>query len=400
MSATSPLRTLWHHESLYRARQRLAARDEAIVAIQIAVSEIAAPTGEEAERANWMAGRFRTLGLEDVRTDGAGNVIGRRPGSGEESPVVVCAHLDTVFPRDVQLSVQRTGPRLVGPGIGDNGRGLAAMLALAEAIDGTHLRTRAPVDFVATTGEEGAGDLRGAKHIFGRDARDARAAIALDGAGDERIVCRALGSRRYRVIFRGAGGHSWTAFGTPNAVHAAAAATYVLSRLALPAEPRTTLSVGRIGGGISVNAIPDDAWLEIDLRSTSGTAIERMDREIRTAVRMAESEENGRRARGTPALTSSITVIGERPSGETPVDHPLVVLAMEATRLIGRDPELATASTDANAPISCGIPAIAIGAGGRGGDAHTAGEWFENTDGRLGIARALGIVVGAAGLAS
>jgi acetylornithine deacetylase/succinyl-diaminopimelate desuccinylase-like protein len=396
MDTHSPLRALWHSELLYRARQQLALGDEAIVRTQIAVSEIAAPTGEEGARGAWIAERFRALKLVDVRTDAAGNVIGRRAGTTAGAPVVICAHLDTVFPRDTHVRVQRMGCRLAGPGIGDNGRGLAAMLALAEVIDGRRLRTVAPVEFIATTGEEGTGDLRGAKHAFA--AADVKAAIALDGAGDERIVHRALGSRRYRIAYRGTGGHSWTAYGVPNAVHGAAIAAAKLARVPLPTAPRTTLSVGRIGGGISVNAIPDDGWLEVDVRSLSSYAIELVEREIEHAARVACHEENERRARGTAPLTYTITRIGDRPGGETAASHPLVVMAMEATRLVGREPELAVASTDANVPISRGIPAIAIGAGGRGGDAHTAAEWFDNTDGRLGIARALGVVVGAAGV--
>jgi acetylornithine deacetylase/succinyl-diaminopimelate desuccinylase-like protein len=272
-------------------------------------------------------------------------------------------------------------------------------VALAGAIDGRALRTRSPIEFVATTGEEGAGDLHGAKYLFSNGASQARAAIAIDGAGDERIVHRALGSRRYRIAFRGTGGHSWTAFGVANPVHAAAITVAKLARIVLPAEPRTTLSVSRVGGGMAVNAIPEDGWLEVDLRSLSAQLLERLEREIRAAAHAAELEENERRVRSSAPLTMSLTTIGDRPSGETPVDHPLVALAVEATRLIEREPELATASTDANVPISQGIPAIAIGAGGRGGDAHTVGEWFDNTDGALGIARALGIVVGAAGIA-
>lgn len=392
------LRQLWHHRALRHARLQLASRDDDIVREQIAVSEIAAPTGEENERAQWVAQRFETLRLVDVRIDPAGNVIGRRRGTTDGPPVLVCAHLDTVFPRQTRVNVARLGNRLAGPGIGDNGRGVAAMLAIASAVDGETLVTERPIDFIGTTGEEGAGDLRGAKHLFAHEGRDAAAAIILDGAGDERIVHRALASRRYRLTFEGPGGHSWTAFGVPNAVHAAAVATARLARLIVPATPRTTLSVGRIGGGISVNSIPDRAWLEVDVRSASAAVIGRLDREVREAAAAGAIEENARRALGATPLTYSVEVIGERPGGETPVDHPLVLSAMEATRLVGRNPELAIASTDANIPISLGIPAIAIGAGGRGGDAHTPAEWFENTEGTLGLSRALGVVVEAAGL--
>ena len=237
------------------------------------------------------------------------------------------------------------------------------------------------------------------QHHFAHARCDAVAAIILDGAGDERIVHRALASRRYRLTFTGPGGHSWTAYGVPNAIHAAAVATARLARVLLPATPRTTVSVGRIGGGLSVNSIPERAWVEVDVRSASPTMLHRLDREVRNAAAAGAAEENARRAVGTTALAYAVEVIGERPGGETPPDHPLVLAAMEATRLIGRAPELAIASTDANIPISLGIPAIAIGAGGRGGDAHTPGEWFDNTDGALGVARALGLVVNAAGLA-
>jgi acetylornithine deacetylase/succinyl-diaminopimelate desuccinylase-like protein len=345
-----------------------------------------------------VADRFARCQLTQVRIDAAGNAIGRRPGGDGSAPVVVCAHLDTVFPIEPARLVREDRGRLVGPGIGDNGRGLAAMLALAEAIDGQRVRTRRPVEFVATVGEEGLGDLRGIKHLFGAGQPWPAAVVALDGAGDERIVHRALASRRYRVTFRGPGGHSWAAFGAANAVHGAARAATRLAGIALPREPRTTLTVGRIGGGLSVNSIPDEAWIEVDLRSTSGPVIERYDRELRAAVRGAVEEENARRAGGSGALAAAVVVIGDRPGGELPPSDPLVSAALDATRLIGRSPELATASTDANVPIALGVPAIAIGAGGRGGDAHTAAEWFENVEGTLGVARALTIVVAAAGL--
>jgi len=384
--------------SLAAARQRLARRDADIVRAQVELAQIAAPTGEEGERGEWVARRFTASGLRDVHVDAAGNVVGRAPGARDLEPVVVCAHLDTVFPRDMPLAVRRDGARIVGPGINDNGRGLAVTLALAEELARGRVRTSRPVEFVATTGEEGAGDLRGAKHFFAARGRRIAAVVALDGAGDERVIHRALGSRRFRISFYGAGGHSWSAFGTPNPVHAAAWCAATLSRLTLPSEPRTTLSVGRIGGGLSVNSIPDAAWLEVDLRSASRALLDRYEREIRTAARLALDEENARRAAGASALSLTLEVIGDRPGGETPVDHPLVQSALEATRLVGRSPELALASTDANVPMSRGIAAIAIGAGGRGGDAHTPREWFENADGTLGVARALTIVVSAAGL--
>ena len=392
--------TVSTHRSLTPAHARLAAHDDAIVRTQITVAQIAAPTGEEQERGGWIARRFRDCGLSDIQTDDAGNVIGRREGNPDLAPVVICAHLDTVFPRDTDLSIRRDGVRLVGPGINDNGRGLAVMLALAAEIDGVRLRALHPIEFVATTGEEGLGDLRGAKHYFAGRGRDAHAMVALDGAGDERIIHRALGSRRFRVSYAGPGGHSWAAFGVPNAVHAAAAAATRLASLPLPASPRTTLSVGRIGGGLSVNSIPDRAWLEIDSRSTSAAALDDIERAIRTIARTAADDENAKRAVGTRVLSVEVESIGARPCGETPADHSLVQAALEATRLVGRQPDLALASTDANVAISHGIPAIAIGAGGRGGDAHTHAEWFDNLHGTLGVARALTIVMTTARLAS
>lgn len=387
------------HEALAPVRARLAERDDALMRAQVAVTEVAAPTGEEEKRAAWMRDRFTTLGLANVRIDAAGNVIGRRPGRRDDEPVAVCAHLDTVFPRDTPLTVWRDGLRFSGPGIMDNGRGLAVMLALAEAIDGRAVTVERPIDFVGTTGEEGNGDLRGAKHYFAYATDRPSAVVAVDGAGDERIIHRALGTRRFRVTFQGPGGHSWAAFGAPNAIHAAAGATARLAAIPLSANPRTTLTVGRIGGGISVNAIPDHAWIEIDVRSENPRLLDHMEDGVRRAIGVAVEEENARRARHTPALTASITAIGDRPGGETPADHPLVAAAHAITRLSGRDPELAIASTDANVPIGLGIPAIAIGGGGRGGDAHCTTEWFENVDGTRGVGRALAIVLAASNLA-
>ena len=400
MTTALSLDTATLFDELAPARARLAAGDERLLRTQIALSEVPAPTGAEQARGAIVAARFRRLGLHDVHTDDVGNVVGtRRGGTGAtDAPVLVCAHLDTVFPEGTAVGVAREDNQLAGPGIVDNARGLAAMLALAETIEGEHLVTRRPIIFAATVGEEGAGDLRGAKHLFARLGAIPSACIAIDGAGDDSIVHRALGARRFHITFRGEGGHSWAAFGVPNPVHAAGITASKLAALPLPRTPRTTLSVCRIGGGISVNAIPEEGWLEVDVRSSSPDVLARCAEEMRLVVRAAAREENQRRAPGTSSLTYSISVIGDRPCGELPADDPLVRAAIDATAAIGRTATLAMASTDANVPISLGIPAIAIGAGGRGGGVHTPGEWYDNTDGPLGIARALTVVVAAGGL--
>jgi acetylornithine deacetylase/succinyl-diaminopimelate desuccinylase-like protein len=307
--------------------------------------------------------------------------------------VVVCAHLDTVFPAETSLEFRREGSRVMGPGIGDNGRGLSVLLILARMIQRCPTSFARPIEFVATTGEEGAGDLRGAKFYFANGPRPF-AVIALDGAGDERIVNTALGSRRFRIGFRGPGGHSWAAYGVPNPVHAAARAAAALANLRLAGAPAggSALSVSRIGGGMSINSIPEDAWLEVDTRSTSDVMLTRFERELRDIAAAAMVEENRRRTPGTAAMTHHVERIGDRPGGQTSESSPLVIAAVEATRLVGRRPELSTASTDANAAIGAGAPAIAIGGGGHGGDAHSSHEWFDNTSAIAGVERALTIV--------
>jgi tripeptide aminopeptidase len=388
----------WH--TLAEARRRLALRDDDLVRVQVELAQVPAPTGDEGARGERVLHAFQRLRLDDVHTDDAGNVIGCRRGSTDLPPVVVCAHLDTVFPAGTDLTVRRTGSQLVGPGITDNARGLAAMLAIAEVLDGHLVRTTRTVEFVATTGEEGTGDLRGARHYFATRGAGAHAAIAVDGTGDERIIHRALGSRRFRIALRGPGGHSWSAFGTANPVHVAAAITAALTACPLPADPRCTMTVSRIGGGHSINSVPEDAWIEVDIRSTDGASLGTLCDMLHAEVARAVATENARRLRGTAAMTASVQPLGDRPCGMTGADHPLVQLAIGATALIGRTPELALASTDASVPIALGIPAIAIGAGGRGGDAHSVTEWFENIDGPLGVARALTIIAGTAGIAA
>ena len=245
-----------------------------------------------------------------------------------------------------------------------------------------------PILFAATTCEEGHGDLRGARHLFDTEGADARAAIAVDGPGDERIVTAALGCRRYHVAFRGPGGHSWGRYGTPNAIHAAAALVTRLTGYASYDHARTALTVSRIAGGSTINAIPAEAWIEVDVRSTSEPELARLDQHVRRSARDAADEENARRRPDAAPLAVTLTLIGERPAGEVSHDHPLVRAAAEATRGLERLPEFAIASTDANIPLSRGIPAIAIGGGGAGGETHTPTEWVENRDGARGVARA------------
>jgi len=386
------------HALLGEARALLASIDDEVVRTQTAISEIASPTGMESSRARHVVEQLARLGL-DAKIDGVGNVVARRAGTSDRAPVVICAHLDTVFPAGDDVSVRRDGARLVGRGIGDNARGLAAMLAIATVLQRTGVRTEHPIVCLATVGEEALGDLKGAKHYFEGAGRGTHAAIIVDGPGDERVVHRAVGSRRWRIRFTGPGGHSWSAYGLPNPLNAAGSVAAMLASIPVPSEPRTTLTVSRIVGGLSINAIPGDAIIEIDLRSVSQDLIERLARETRAVVDTALGEENDRRARGTPPLGCTIEMIGDRPGGETPASHELVTSAVEATRIAGRTPELGAASTDANVPIALGIPAIALGAGGRGGDAHTPQEWYENVDGSAGIARVLTVVCEVARLA-
>jgi acetylornithine deacetylase/succinyl-diaminopimelate desuccinylase-like protein len=385
------------HDQIAAARVALDQRAARVIETQIAATAIAAPTGGEHARATWLADRFRELRLHGVQIDAAGNVIATRPGvraRTNDAPLVICAHLDTVFPADTVVKPRRDGTRVFAPGICDNGRGLAAMLALAEIIDGHALTTQRAVQFVGTTGEEGEGDLRGAKHFFANNP--AHAAIALDGAGDDRIVHRAVGSRRFRVTFDGPGGHSWSNFGVANPLHASAAAMSKLTELRLPAEPRTTLTIARAGGGLSVNSIPQSAWFDVDVRSVSDEPVKQLEAALRGIVAAAAIEANATAVSQVSGLTSHVRVIGHRPAGQLPATEPLVTLAADATRLVGRTPELAHASTDANVPLSLGIPAIAIGGGGTGGDTHTLNEWYDDADGARGLARALTIVVAAA----
>jgi len=383
-------------QRLEPARLRLEQRADELLNLQIAIAGVPAPTGDEGARAALVAARLAET-LPNVEIDAVGNVVGRlRPADGDGVPVVVCAHLDTVFPHGTDLRVTREGLRVSAPGIADNARGLAALIALAEELTRDGLRLAHPVVFAATTGEEGIGDLRGARHLFGALGDEVQAVIALDGPGDTRIVTEALGVRRVRARIHGPGGHSWGAFGVVNPVHVAAGIIVDLASLKLPLEPKVTVSVNRIGGGSSINAIPEDAWLEVEVRSPRAAELERWEMAVDARMRHAVERANSARIAGTPPLVLTSERIGQRPSGTMDSAHPLVLVAREATAAIGRVPELAAASTDANVPMSRGIPAIAIGAGGRGGDTHTLREWYDHGDSSLGLARALTIVAAAA----
>ena len=399
MPSPESIDVLLSHERVRAARAHIERSDELTLARQAALSAIPAPTGAEAARGARVAEIFDEIGLGDVQIDQVGNVRGwyLNGGSGDavDACVVLSAHLDTVFAADLDVSVSRRGPRLEGPGISDNARGLAALIGVGEAMVHARVNTQRPVLFAATVGEEGSGDLRGVRHLMGDGAAAIRphAFIALDGAGIERIVHRALGARRYRVTYRGPGGHSWAAFGVANPANAVGRATAHLADLPTSHSPRSTCAVVRIGGGTSLNSLPQSAWLDLDLRSEDPRALERMDGAVQSLLIDALDEENERRLSGTLPLTLEVRRVGERPSGLTPRAHPLVQAAVSATRAVGQQHQLACASTDANVPIALGVPAVALGAGGRAGDAHLPTEWYENEGGALGVVRALFVTV-------
>ena len=371
----------------------LSETDEETLDAQIELSEIPAPPFGEHERGLRLGKFFRAAGISDVRRDEVGNVLASRPDTPAAGALIVSAHLDTVFPAETDVSVTRESDLLRGPGISDDARGLACMLAVARALDAFELRTKRPLLFVGTVGEEGMGDLRGVKHLFGRGGEGERADafISLDGAGLDRIVVRGLGSRRYRIVVAGPGGHSWVDWGTANPLHTLSRIGSRLVSLPLPREPQTTLTLARTGGGTSINAIPQEVWLEIDTRSSAGSHLEALQHQIRDIV----DEEIGRE----PALRGSIKIVGDRPGGESDQGHPLVQAALHATRELGRLPQLALSSTDANVPMALGLPAITLGCGGDAGLAHTTDEWYRNVDGPDGPIRALHTILLYAGVA-
>jgi len=359
----------------------------------------ASPFGEQ-ERAEYLSRKFSELGLSEVEIDEEGNCLGLLRGASPSPLIVVSAHLDTVFSKDTNFNVVRRDNKLYAPGIADDGCGLAALIALAQAIQSEQIPIEGSILFVGTVGEEGEGNLRGVRHLFskGRWAKHVDSFLSFDGPGLDRITNKALGSRRYRVAVTGPGGHSWGDFGLPNPVHAMGRAISRLASYPAPKEPRTTFNVGRIEGGRSVNAIPSEASMEVDLRSAAAAELQRVDAFFRRAMKEAVDEESAKRRVGDPLLKLKVDLIGERPTGETPADSTLVELAIEATRLLGVEPRLDQASTDSNLPISLGIPAITLGAGGSSAFSHSLDEWYDPRGRDLGLKRGLLVILGMIGV--
>ena len=366
----------------------------------IELTEIPAPPFGEAARAARYVELLGGAGLDDVSVDEVGNVLARRPGSGDGETVAIVAHLDTVFPAEVQVTVRRERDRLYAPGIGDNTRGLILLLNVARALERADVQTGADILFVGSVGEEGLGDLRGVRHLLRAEGPRVDQFIAIDGGTDSRVVNQALGSRRYRISVTGSGGHSWGDFGLANPAHALSRAIFYFDEAAgevVNVGPPTSYNVGRIGGGTSVNAVPHESWAEVDLRSVDPDQLERMTDVLRRSVDRALDEQNRRRDRGEP-LVAELELIGDRPSGTMDPNTPLVRRALAVTRLLGLSPQLGAASTDANLPIADGIPAVTIGRGGAGGGAHSLGGWWAANDAHVGTERALLLLVASAGL--
>ncbi|HTX75093.1 MAG TPA: M20/M25/M40 family metallo-hydrolase [Terracidiphilus sp.] len=402
-AAFSRITALASRRSVHAAFAWLHANDRVLLEWQKELCAIPAPPFGEQARSEWMAARFQDAGLSDIEIDGLGNVLAFLPTpllSPESTGpiVVVSAHLDTVFPAGTPLRpVVRTidgRDRLEAPGASDNAAGVIGMLALAHALVHAKVDLPAALLFVGNVGEEGEGDLRGVRHLYNRRSLAGRivAHIVLDGAGADSAVTQALGSRRYQVTITGPGGHSFTDAGTPNPITALASALAVLAATPLPEEPRTILNLGTIHGGTSVNSIPENATATIDARSTSTDELVRLEVALHRAVEDSVAQWN---ARATPAgklrglLKFSIETIGNRPAAQLAADSPILDAIRAVDRHLGLQSGMRLGSTDANIPISLGIPSVSVGAGGEGGGAHTLAEWYDPKDRELGLRRVL-----------
>ena len=372
---------------------------------QMEMARIPAPPFGEAARAAWLAERFREVALDDVRIDDVGNVFGTHPGYGRRY-VALSAHIDTVFPANTPLNIRQQGSRMYGPGVSDNGAGVAAMLGIAALLRSVRIRHALPFVFIGNVGEEGEGDLRGMRHIFSTPRwKDSIAyTLVLDGAGADTIVAEALGSRRFEVIVRGPGGHSWSDFGAPNPIVILAKAIETFTATPVPPSPKTTFNIGVIRGGTSVNSIPESASMKVDIRSTSMAEMERLEQSMRQALNRAVEEETmtaemRSTAQKRPAgVSCEVVVIGSRPAGELTAGARILQVVRAVDAQLGNAAQVQRASTDANIPLSLGLEAVAIGGGGSGGGAHTLQEWFDSNGRELALKRILLSMLALAGV--
>jgi tripeptide aminopeptidase len=370
---------------------------------QMEMARIAAPPFGETARGVWLAEKFRELGLDDVRIDDVGNVFGVHPGFGKRY-VALSAHIDTVFPAGTPLNIRQQGSKLYGPGVSDNGAGVTAMLAIVALLRSVRVRHSMPFLFIGNVGEEGEGDLRGMRHIFATPRwKDSIAySLVLDGAGNDTIVAEALGSRRFEVIVRGPGGHSWSDFGAPNPIVVLARTVERFCHTPVSSAPKSTFNIGVIRGGTSVNSIPESASMRVDLRSTSMQELERLERSLRVSLDQGlNAEQKAVEARGVSrkphTVTAEVVVIGDRPAGELEPTARIFEVIRAVDAQLGNAAQVQRASTDANIPLSLGRESIAIGGGGSGGGAHTLQEWFDCNGREVGLKRVLLTMMALAG---
>ena len=366
---------------------------------QIRLTEIPAAPFQESQRAAAVKTLLASAGLE-VQIDKTGNVIGELRGANEKEIVVLSAHLDTVFPASTDVKVRREGERLLAPGISDNGTGLAAIIAIARACQESHIRPRRSILFVADVGEEGEGNLRGMRALIDAYKSKIKAVIVLDGSGTDHVTTKALASRRLEATITGPGGHSWSDFGMPNPINALVRASVRFINTKVPATPRTTFNIGQIEGGTSVNSIPYEAKLKVDIRSESEDELAKLESALRECIAAGVRDEmESARDRSKGKLEWKVDLLGSRPGGELSGNSALLAALRSADEYVGTQSRVERSSTDANVPLSHGIDAISIGAGGTGGGAHSLNEWYEPANRELGLKRALLTLLGVSGLA-
>ena len=396
------VRNIMANTSVQDAFEYLDSHDTETLETLITLTEIPAPPFAETERALAFLEMLNLAGIDTSYIDEVGNVIALRKGSSQNpTSLVISGHLDTVFPEGTNVQVQQSGDTLKAPGIGDDTRGLAALLAILRSLNANNIETEQNILFVGTVGEEGLGDLRGVKHLFTESDLAISSFISIDGTGDTRVTHQGLGSHRYLVTFAGPGGHSWGAFGLVNPAHVLGRAMHYFELAAdayTRSGPKTSYNVGSVQGGTSINSIPAEVSMQVDMRSESQERLVEVDSIFHRSINKAVAEMNLTRRAGPP-LTVDIKLIGDRPSGEIDSHEILVQRAIASTELLGMTPVLSRSSTDSNIPISLGIPSITIGGGGIGVASHSPDEYYINRNGPRGIKRALLILLSQAGLA-